>query len=142
MSKVGNNGKEEINFVENQDFFNMVDGTYWTIKALSTKYETAENTIYKKAKEYGINRINIAGLTCFKDDNRFKKQPRNSDASNMRSLIAYPQLHDSVLTAISKIETMNANLDILIHNVNKLIKEFNINDGHLDTNKPNDPQKG
>lgn len=113
MSKVNvkehveNSNGQEILFKKNVDFFELKEGTFYTIDALAKKYDTATNTLYKKAKDFDIPMEKIAGFTCFKDDIRFEKQKRtiNGNAENMRSLIAYPQLHDKVIECIDSINT-------------------------------------
>lgn len=103
MLKVEENGKQVV-LKKNIDFFELKDGTFYTVEALAKKYDTATNTIYKKAKDYDIDKVSIAGYTCFKDDLRFEKQKGNhsADVTNMRQLVSYPQLHDKVAEAIGE----------------------------------------
>lgn len=92
------NGKEVTEFKKNTDYFEMSDGVFWTIKALAIKYSTAENTIYKKAKDYNIATMKVLGITCFKDDKRFEKRTMGGNPENLkgRSLMSYAELHRKV----------------------------------------------
>ena len=100
MSEKNGNGNE---FIRNKDYFELKDGVYFTVDALAKKYDTATNTVYKKAKEHSIAMDRVLGVTCFKDDIRFEKQTRqNGDPTRMRQIISYPELHDKVAEAIAQ----------------------------------------
>ena len=92
------NETEKIEFKENTDFFRMSDGVFWTIDSLCKKYNTAQNTIYSKANRFDIKSMKVLGITCYKDDARFEKQPRNTSTEHLKphNLMSYAQLHRKV----------------------------------------------
>jgi len=93
-----NNGTVEVEFKENTDYFRMSDGVFWTIEALKTKYNCAETTIYKKAKEFDIATMQVLGVRCYKDDDRFEKSKLGGRIENLqgKQVTSYVELHRKV----------------------------------------------
>jgi hypothetical protein len=123
------NGKEVTEFKKNTDYFEMSDGVFWTIKALAMKYSTAENTIYKKAKDYNIATMKVLGITCFKDDKRFEKRTMGGNPENLkgRSLMSYAELHRKIEELLNSIraQTLPNGIDGLASEIRK------VNDGYM-----------
>src|SRR4030095_5960471 len=85
-----NNGTVEVEFKENTDYFRMSDGVFWTIEALKTKY--------KKAKEFDIATMQVLGVRCYKDDDRFEKSKLGGRIENLqgKQVTSYVELHRKV----------------------------------------------
>lgn len=93
MSKANGNGTEEVTFKRNVDYFELADGTYYTVEALQKKYNLGRSTIYNKARDAGIELTKIAGIPCFMDDAViFAKKERVYNTTHLKPMTSYGEL--------------------------------------------------
>lgn len=94
MSKT--NGTEEVrevSFKKNVDFFEMAEGTFYTVDALIKKYHIGRSTVYNKARDAGIEVVKIASFPCFMDDgNAFSKKERVYNTKHLKPMTSYGEL--------------------------------------------------
>lgn len=93
MSKENGNTVTEVTFKKNVDYFEMAEGTLYTVDALMQKYDSGKSTIYNKARDAGMEVVKIAGFPCFMDDAKiFSKKERIYDTKHLKPMTSYGEL--------------------------------------------------
>ena len=86
------NGKE-VTFKKNVDYFEMAEGTFYTIDALMKKYDCGRSTLYNKGRDAGMEVVKIAGFPCFMDDAKvFSKKERVYETKHLKPMTSYGEL--------------------------------------------------
>ena len=112
------NEKEEVTFKENVDYFELKDGTYYTMEALKKKFDCGDSLIYKRAKEFDIPKKVIAGIPCYVADLRFEKIPhkdrnngRLADNFNGKSVKSYAEVYNLIMDMLDVLEEQRKQLN-------------------------------
>lgn len=109
MSKNNNelNGVSQVELIENKDYFEMKDGTWYTIEGAAKKYGIATTTVSWKGNQFDIAKKKIAGSLCYKEDERFTYQKaKPSNADHLPKNPTYSELVHRVTESIEKQETI------------------------------------
>lgn len=102
---------EEVKFKKNVDFFELKEGTYYTLDALRRKYKCSDWHIGRKVKEFNIDKESIMGKIVYKDDIRYEKYHNtNGKKVGGKPTITYVELRNSVDALMLAVkENMNVN---------------------------------
>lgn len=133
---------EKNELVKGKDYFQFPDGRYFTTEALMKIWNCSDSNITQKVARFNISKEKVFERWVYKDDIRFEKGKPGGNNGGKPFVKGDKRIKKiaNYATLCARVETMNANLDILVHSVNRLMREFNISNGHLDA-KSNDPQK-
>lgn len=106
------NGNVEVTFKKNVDYFEFADGVYYTLDALKKKYDCGDSLIYKRAKEFDIERISILNVTCYKDDDRFAKIPHKNRVRNFgdTGVKSYAEVYNQLQVTLDMLEEQRKQL--------------------------------
>lgn len=93
-------GNKEVTFKKNVDYFELKEGTVYTIDALQKKYNIGRSTVYNKARDGNLELVKIGNFPCFLDDpNVFSKKERvypASHAKHLKPMTSYGELVNMV----------------------------------------------
>ena len=133
---------EKNELIHGKDYFQFSDNRYFTVEALMRIYDCSDSNITQKVARFAIGKTRIFDRWVYQDDIRFEKGKPGGNNGGKPFVKGDNRIAKTInyTTLCARIETMNANLDILVNSVNRLMREFNISNGHLDA-KSNDPQK-
>jgi|SRR5215471_9651021 len=96
-------------FKENEDFFRMKNGDFWTVEALQRKYECSAFHVYDKAKLHNVQKMTLLGKTLYHDNSEiFTKRMRNGLPEKLKEnrTVQYAELCAEVRQLKAKIEEM------------------------------------